>query len=85
MTASNRREFNLKAVATARPMSETHPDLVEEMQHRRAARGRPPQGATAKQQISVRLDPDVIKRMKATGPDWQRRMNEVLGKAFPQL
>jgi len=33
------------------------------------------------QQISIRLDPDVIARFKATGKGWQARMNEVLKKA----
>lgn len=37
--------------------------------------GRPSSG---KQVVSIRLDPDVIAKFKATGPGWQARMNEVL-------
>lgn len=43
----------------------------------RRGRGRPKQ-ATTKQQITLRLDPDVISGMRATGPGWQVRVNEVL-------
>lgn len=45
------------------------------------ARGRPRLDAP-KQQISVRLDPDVLAALRATGPGWQARMNEALRKAF---
>ncbi|MFC3713886.1 BrnA antitoxin family protein [Sphingoaurantiacus capsulatus] len=45
----------------------------------RKARGA--QKAPTKKQVSLRLDQDVLDRFKATGPGWQRRMNEVLRKA----
>ncbi|MBI0475436.1 hypothetical protein D9601_08745 [Sphingomonas sp. MA1305] len=44
-------------------------------------RGRPPLGAAAKQQVTLRLDPDVIERFRADGPGWQARMNAALRKA----
>jgi uncharacterized protein (DUF4415 family) len=44
-------------------------------------RGRPPQRAVAKQQVTLRLDPDVIDRFRADGPGWQGRMNAALRKA----
>jgi uncharacterized protein (DUF4415 family) len=34
--------------------------------------------ADAKQQITLRLDRDVIERFRATGPGWQARINEAL-------
>ena len=46
-------------------------------------RGRPV-GTTkpdAKQQITLRLDRDIIARFRATGPGWQARINEVLKRA----
>ncbi|HKR15949.1 BrnA antitoxin family protein [Rhizorhapis sp.] len=43
--------------------------------------GRPPKGAQAKRQVTLRLDPDVIARFKEGGPGWQSRMNEALRKA----
>jgi uncharacterized protein (DUF4415 family) len=44
-------------------------------------RGRPPSRDRAKQQVTLRLDPDVIERFRAEGPGWQGRMNEALRKA----
>lgn len=43
--------------------------------------GRPPKGAQAKQQVTLRLDPDVIARFRESGRGWQSRMNEALRKA----
>jgi uncharacterized protein (DUF4415 family) len=43
-------------------------------------RGRPKLEKT-KQQISIRLDPDLIERLKASGPGWQSRVNDILRKA----
>jgi len=42
-------------------------------------RGRPP--GSAKTQVSLRLDNDVIDAFRAQGPGWQSRMNEALRKA----
>ena len=43
--------------------------------------GRPPLGAAAKRQVTLRLDPDVIDRFRESGPGWQGRINEALRKA----
>ena len=43
-------------------------------------RGRPPLCDRAKQQVTLRLDPDVIERFRADGPGWQGRMNAALRK-----
>jgi len=43
----------------------------------RRGRGRPPLEAP-KKLVSLRLDPDVIERFRATGPGWQSRINMVL-------
>ena len=42
-------------------------------------RGRPP--GSAKTQVSLRLDNEVIAAFRARGPGWQSRMNAVLRKA----
>lgn len=41
-------------------------------------RGRP---ASGKDRVTIRLDPDVIAKFKATGDGWQSRMNEALRAA----
>lgn len=43
--------------------------------------GRPPAGAAAKQQVTLRLDPDIIARFRDGGPGWQSRINAALRKA----
>lgn len=43
--------------------------------------GRPPVRGVAKQQVTLRIDPDVIAKFREGGPGWQGRMNEALRKA----
>lgn len=40
--------------------------------------GRPPLGTAAKQQVTLRLDPDVVEKFRADGPGWQSRINAAL-------
>ncbi|MGB8366592.1 MAG: BrnA antitoxin family protein [Rhizomicrobium sp.] len=42
---------------------------------------RGPQKAPTKEQVTLRLDRDVVERFRATGAGWQKRINEVLRKA----
>ena len=46
-------------------------------------RGRPAgtTKANAKEQVAIRLDPDVLAYFRAGGPGWQSRINETLRKA----
>jgi len=54
------------------------PDLAK-LVRGRGQRG--PQKEPTKQQVTLRLDRDVIERFRATGPGWQSRVNEALRKA----
>ena len=56
-----------------------HPMTFAEVMRR--GRGRPP-AESPKQQVSVRLDADVLSTLKAGGPGWQGRMNNALRKAL---
>ena len=47
----------------------------------RRGRGRP-KSAAVKQQISVRLDPEVLAVLRAAGPGWQSRINDLLRQAL---
>jgi uncharacterized protein (DUF4415 family) len=40
-------------------------------------RGRPPL-ANPKRQVTLRLDADIVSRLRAGGPGWQSRINEIL-------
>jgi len=42
---------------------------------------RGPQKRPTKQQVTLRLDRDVVERFRATGDGWQSRINEALRKA----
>ncbi|HEY5237286.1 MAG TPA: BrnA antitoxin family protein [Rhizomicrobium sp.] len=42
---------------------------------------RGPQKTPTKQQVTLRLDRDVIERFRSTGRGWQGRVNEALRKA----
>ena len=57
------------------------PELTEEMLARATVnKGGRPLSANPRKLISLRLPADVIERWKATGPGWQTRMAERLGK-----
>jgi uncharacterized protein (DUF4415 family) len=58
-----------------------HPELAEVMERtRKRFRGRP-RVEKPRQQVSIRLDADVLAKLKASGPGWQTRVNEILRKA----
>ena len=44
-------------------------------------KGRPPLRDRAKQQVTLRIDPDVLAKFREGGPGWQGRINEALRKA----
>ena len=64
-------------LSALRPFDEVFPDFAEKI---RRGRGRP-RVEQPLQQISIRLEPEVIAKFKATGPGWQRRINDVLKRA----
>ncbi len=43
----------------------------------RRGRGRP-KLASAKEQINIRLDPEVLERLRSNGPGWQTKINQIL-------
>ena len=55
------------------PASEVVPAVVAA-----ARRTRGKQVAPTKELVSLRLDPDVVARLRASGPGWQSRVNEAL-------
>jgi uncharacterized protein (DUF4415 family) len=55
------------------------PELAHLSNRKRGERG--PQKTPTKQQVTLRLDRDVIERFRATGEGWQSRINDALRKA----
>ena len=62
-------------IAEAKPFAEAFPDLAKKM--RKNVGGRP-RSANPKVPVSIRLDQDVLAKLKASGPGWQSRVNEML-------
>ena len=65
--------------AAAAPMSEAFPHIMKA-----ARRGRP-KLANPKVQVSLRLDPLILKAFKSTGPGWQKLINMTLAKKAKTL
>jgi uncharacterized protein (DUF4415 family) len=59
----------------------TDPDNLpltdDELLQFRKVRGRP-QGSGKKEQVTLRLDTDILEQFKATGNGWQTRINDAL-------
>ena len=61
-----------------RPAYLVRPELVARQLRRE--RGRP-KAETTKQQVTLRIDRDVLDKFRATGAGWQSRINSALRKA----
>lgn len=67
--------------ARARPAEEVLPPEIVALLVRRP--GRPPLAPEQrKRSVGIRLSPDVLDALKATGANWQRRADEALRAAF---
>ena len=72
-------EWTEEDFARARPAREVVPEVVADDERRRT---RGPQKAPPKEMVSIRLDRDVLDALRATGPGWQTRANDLLRKAL---
>ncbi|WP_375402733.1 BrnA antitoxin family protein [uncultured Sphingomonas sp.] len=72
-------EWTEEEFTRARPASEMHPPHVVAALVRKPGR---PLGSTTstRQQVTLRLEREVLTRLRATGPGWQTRVNEALRK-----
>ena len=69
-------EWTAEEFARARPASEVAPGLVNAWR-----RSRGPQKKPTKELVSLRIERDVLDRLRATGPGWQTRANDMLRAA----
>jgi uncharacterized protein (DUF4415 family) len=75
------RELDKVDFRTMRPMRDVlPPELVAILPKRRPGQ-RGPQKTPTKQQVTLRLDYDVLRHFRAKGPGWQSRINKSLRKA----
>ena len=63
--------------ARARPAIEVHPHLVAQSLRRRHE-----QEGLSKRQVSIELDIDLLAHFLESGPDWQKRINDILRSAI---
>lgn len=70
------RELTKTDIARMQPAIEVMPEVVEAY---RRARGRPTQEIT-KQQVTLRLSPEVLAYFRAQGRGWQTKIDEVLNR-----
>lgn len=61
-------------LAGLRPMREAMPALHAALQEGQRKRG----PARTKEAVSLRLDIDLVEKLRASGPGWQSRVNEAL-------
>lgn len=62
-------------MAEAKPFTDAFPALAEKMRKNVGGRHR---SANPKVPVSIRLDQELVAKLKATGPGWQSRVNEML-------
>ena len=70
------RPLTDEELAAMRPIDEVAPELAKKLR-----RGRP-RVENPKVPVSMRLDPDVVDRLKADGRGWQTRANALLREAL---
>jgi uncharacterized protein (DUF4415 family) len=79
-------EWTDQAFRATRPAHEVLPpaffDGLRQAQERRKQEGRGKQKAPTKQQVTLRLDADVLAALKQTGQGWQTRLNQQLRTLF---
>ena len=72
---SDAEDAEIRAAAMTDP--DNPPGLVTTLKRR----GRPP-ADLVKERVTLRLDPDVLARLRRDGPGWQTRANQLLRKAI---
>jgi uncharacterized protein (DUF4415 family) len=70
---SDNPQLTKKDFAKAKPFAEALPDLAASIR-----KGRGPNRAPTKKQVSLRLSGQVLEAYKAKGPGWQSRIDEDL-------
>ncbi len=70
-------EITDEQLKQGKSFADAFPDLAESIQRSRGG----PSVDSPKQQVSLRLSPDVLAKLKASGKDWQLRADDSLREA----
>jgi len=75
-------QFNADMLASIRQMKKGQAARVHAPEDIKARRGRPPGSVAAvtKTPVKIRLDPDVLAALRASGRGWQTKVNDLLRK-----
>ena len=73
-------KFNADMLKSIREMKRGHAARVHTPEQIKARRGRPVGSvmAVTKTPVKIRLDPDLVAALRATGRGWQTRVNDLL-------
>ena len=63
------------------PFEDAFPAMAKKMRQEVKRRGRP-RSECPKEAVSIRLDADLLKVLRASGKGWQSRTNDILREAF---
>ena len=77
-TDTDNPEWTDEDFARARPAKDVLPPGLYQAAVKRYRGQRGPQKTPVKQDIKLRIDPDILASFKPTGPGWQSRMNDAL-------
>jgi uncharacterized protein (DUF4415 family) len=78
-------EWTPEDFARTRPAKDVLPPGLYQAAVKRYRGQRGHQKTPVKQDIKLRIDPDILASFRATGPGWQSRMNDALRRALPDL
>ena len=67
--------------ARMRPAIEVVPEIVARYRAEQARKARDARDAACKTRVTIRLDADVVARLREAGPGWQTRANAALRRA----
>ncbi len=72
------RELMAEDIANFRPAAEVLPKELLAILPKRARGERGPQKTPTKKRLTIRIDPEIERAFRATGPGWQSRINQAL-------
>ena len=74
------RELTKEDFKDARPLAEVYPELIVAMKAMRNKGGRP-KSVAAREHINFRWAPDLVARIKATGKNYNARIEKIVREA----
>jgi uncharacterized protein (DUF4415 family) len=71
-------EWTDEDFAQARPFPEVFPELYAKWMQSKLMQGRAGQEPAPRRLISLRIDSEALGRLRASGPGWRRRLNDII-------